>query len=295
LLRRIHELINGALTEEEIAAELVRADGQRSHFRDTSTELIELTHEQLWSDYVADLWPEKARAAVIAHAAELTLLWTRRPDWRLRPGIADLLDYTIGIGLPVAVVSNTACGRAHREMLDRSGLTGAFAIQVYSDELGVFKPHPEMIWTAARELDVATSHCWFVGDKIDKDIVCARRAGVGSAILMPEGEVRPGPATPDEVVADGYELLALLRRSIVDKASVEPEWVTLSRRLANDPDVAPAAAPQPPEGPAQPEPAQPHPAQPHPAQPHPAQPELAQPEVPFAGAFEPDTADISRL
>ena len=148
--------------------------------------------------------------------------------------------------MPVAVVSNTRSGQAHRDVLDDLGVTGAFAIQIYSDELGVYKPHPSMIWAATRELGVEPGECWFVGDQIGRDIVCARRAGVGAAVLMPPGpprppaprlgirpavvepgaakpvevkppaarpvEVGPGETTPDVVVADGHELLNLLRQ-----------------------------------------------------------------------------------
>lgn len=272
LVARVHRLVGGALTEEEIERSLAQADGVRKQRRNDSTDFIEFSHEQLWGELVAEQWPAMARAAVLVHAADLTRQWARRPDWRLRAGMADLLDFTIGRGMPVAVVSNTRSGQAHRDMLDELGVTGAFAAQVYSDELGVFKPHPSMIYAAARELNVPVGRCWFVGDQVGKDIVCARRAGAGAAILMPrgarpqaegarvpgsdtapqaegahgkgggagpqgegahargEGPQSPGagaPAqagpqsaadraetTPDAVVADGTELLALLRQAL---------------------------------------------------------------------------------
>ncbi|MEU8002608.1 HAD family hydrolase [Catellatospora sp. NPDC049111] len=219
LVDRVHRLVGGALSTAEIHESLERADDVRSERRDTSTDFVELSHEQLWGELVAAEWPAVARATVLVHAGDLTRQWARRPDWRLRPGMADLLDFTIGLGMPVAVVSNTRSGQAHRDILDELGVTGAFAVQVYSDELGVFKPHPSMIWAAARELGVAAAACWFVGDQLSKDIVCARRAGTGAAILMPHGDSpQKGDGspetTPDAVVADGTELLALLRQSL---------------------------------------------------------------------------------
>ncbi|MEV4414211.1 HAD family hydrolase [Catellatospora sp. NPDC049609] len=219
LVVRVHRLVGGALTEDEIVASLQRADDLRDERRAASTEFLELSHEQLWGELIAEQWPAMARAAVLVHAGDLTRQWARRPDWRLRPGMADLLDFTIGRGMPVAVVSNTRSGQAHRDMLDELGVTGAFAAQIYSDELGVFKPHPSMIWAAARELGVQAAQCWFVGDQVGKDIVCARRAGTAAAILMPYGtKPRQGDGTPettpDAVVADGTELLDLLRKSL---------------------------------------------------------------------------------
>jgi N-acetyl-D-muramate 6-phosphate phosphatase len=219
LVGRVHLLIRRALSEEEIRTDLKRADKQRSADRNASADHVEIKHEQLWGQYVAEHWPAEARATVIYHAVELTRLWARRPGWRLRQGITDLLDYTLGRGLPVAVVSNTRSGLAHREVLDDFGVSPAFATQIYSDEVGVFKPHPEMIWAAARELSVSPGACWFVGDQVAKDIACARAAGAGAAILMPSSDrEQPAEPVPDLVVADGHELLAALREQL-DSAS----------------------------------------------------------------------------
>jgi FMN phosphatase YigB (HAD superfamily) len=215
LIQRIHQLTGGAVSEEEIGVSLDNARRTRSRMRQNTEECLEISHEQLWGELVAAEWPAVAKATVLVHAGELTGQWARRPDWRLRPGISDLLEFTVGRGMPVAVVSNTPCGQAHRDALDEFGLTGAFAVQIYSDELGVYKPHPSMIWAAARDLGVAAADCWFVGDQPHRDIRCARRAGAGAALLMPEGEPREiGADTPDAVVADGTELLALLRQAL---------------------------------------------------------------------------------
>ncbi len=209
VVARVHQLIRGALSEEEILAELRRADKLRDEWRAGSEGHRELTHAQLWGDLVADLWPEQAREALLARAAELTYLWSMRPSWELVPGMAALLEFTLGVGMPVAVVSNTRCGQAHRDALDRLGVSPAIAAQIYSDEIGVFKPHPEMIRAAAREIDVPVGACWMVGDKVDKDIACARAAGAGGAILMAS---QPHPQA-DWTVADGHRLLALVSAS----------------------------------------------------------------------------------
>ena len=206
LAARVHQLISGALTEDEIVAELKRADKLREQRRASGGEHRELTHAELWGDFVADLWPEPAREAVLAHAEELTYQWTVRPGWQPVPGMAALLEYTLEVGMPVAVVSNARCGRAHRDALDQLGLAPAMAAQIYSDELGVLKPHPEMILAAVRQIDVPVGQCWMVGDKVHRDIACARAAGAGGAILMAQ---QPHPEA-DRTVADGHRLLSLV-------------------------------------------------------------------------------------
>jgi len=210
VVKRVEGLIGGLLSEEEIASELARAQQLRLEFRASTGQ--ELTHERLWREFVADLWPEDAREKVVAHATELTYAWANRPSWTVIEGMSELLEYTLGSGLPVAVVSNTRCGQAHRDCLERLGLTGAFAHQIYSDELGVCKPNPEMIRVAAQALWEAPKDCWMVGDK-RKDVECARQAGAGAAILMGD---RPdaADADPDATVADGHELLKLLKKTV---------------------------------------------------------------------------------
>jgi N-acetyl-D-muramate 6-phosphate phosphatase len=210
VVKRVKGLVGGLLTEEEITSELARAQQLRQEFRASTGQ--ELAHERLWREFVADLWPHDAREKVVAHARELTYAWANRPSWTMIDGIPELLEFTLGIGLPVAVVSNTRCGQAHRDCLERLGLTGAFAHQFYSDELGVCKPHPEMIRVAAHALWEAPRACWMVGDK-RKDVECARQAGAGAAIVM-GNRADAADADPDATVADGHELLKLLKRAV---------------------------------------------------------------------------------
>jgi HAD superfamily hydrolase (TIGR01549 family) len=209
LVGRVHRLIGGVLTLDEIWAELRRADKVRDEIRDAEGH-VEPSHTRLWGELVADLWPEPAREAVVAHADELTYLWAYRPSWSLVPGIAAVLEFTLGQGMPVVVVSNTRSGQAHRDALERLGVGYAFAAQIYSDEVGVCKPHPEMIRAAARAADVPVEACWMVGDQVNRDIACARAAGAGGAILM-AGEPNPDA---DWTVVDGHRLLALLAANV---------------------------------------------------------------------------------
>jgi FMN phosphatase YigB (HAD superfamily) len=209
---RVHRVIRGALPLEQIQADMAAASEARDGWRRDPAN-PELTHAQLWGAYVAKDWPVPAKAAVVEHCSELSAMWATRP-WHVVDGITELLEYTISRGIPVAVVSNTISGRAHREFLERSGLTAAFAAQFYSDEVGCFKPNPEMLLGAARFLYEPIDRCWFVGDSIQRDVACGRAAGVGGMILRPShawsNEDRAS-ADADAVVADGHEILKLLK------------------------------------------------------------------------------------
>lgn len=212
LVLRLFNVAGGALTPAEVNRSLTAATAAYARWRDEEHP-AELTHEELLALVTRD-WPPLARAAVRTRATALAYEWTYRTSWAVRPGIRRALAAARARGLPLAVVSNTMCGAAHRDFLTRAGLAAAFAAQVYSDEAGVRKPNPEMIWRAARELGVPPGRCWFVGDSRRRDLVCARRAEAAAAILMTSPRTgREDPAGlpgPDAVVADGDGLADLL-------------------------------------------------------------------------------------
>jgi FMN phosphatase YigB (HAD superfamily) len=177
----------------------------------------ELRHEQFWSDFVASDWPAAAREVVLGHATTLChRLGEVYHSWQVRPGIADVLAEASRAGALLAVVSNTLYGSAHRDFLERAGLADRFSVQLYSDEAGVRKPNPELIGRALGALGVPAEHAWFVGDTLSRDVLCGRRARVGVTVLMRSSRTEYdllAPSTrPDYVVADPYELRALLGR-----------------------------------------------------------------------------------
>ncbi|WP_199736595.1 HAD family hydrolase [Micromonospora sp. HM5-17] len=230
LLRRLEVLVGDVVPVAQIARDL--ADGARRYarWRDTVSNdprPTELSHEQVWGDVVAVDWPPAAREAVRREATPLSYAWSWRDDWAVRPGIPEALRAAAAAGLPLAVVSNALCGAAHRDFLAAAGLGDMFAVQLYSDEVGLRKPNPELAWRAAAAVGVPVEDCWFVGDTVDRDVRCARRAGAGAAVLMrsprtdrerptPEQVASPEAAperVPDVVIDDGYGLRDLLDRA----------------------------------------------------------------------------------
>ncbi|MFV2019898.1 HAD family hydrolase [Micromonospora sp. LOL_023] len=221
LVGRLRDLTGGALPAERITRALT--DGQREYaaWRDRVGEQPrprEYSHLQVWQEFITRDWPEAARDAVLAEATSLSYEWTRRPDWAVRPGVPEALTTAADAGLPLAIVSNTLCGAAHRDFLAEVGLGDRFAVQIYSDEAGVRKPNPEVAWLAAEAVGVPVGQCWFVGDSRARDIPCARRAGAGAAVLMVSARTDREPGlpdgTPDATVDDGHGLRRLLERSM---------------------------------------------------------------------------------
>ena len=214
LVERLVELTGGAVTAADVVQDLAAGVLAYARWRDDAGPApAELTHAEVWSTFMTGSWPAAARSAVAREATPLSYTWTWRPDWAVRPGIPAVLAAIGSAGLPMAVVSNTLCGAAHRDFLGRAGLGGHFGAQLYSDESGVRKPNPELALRAARELGVPIDRCWFVGDSPRRDVACARGAGVAAMVLMRSSRTaaEEDPALgPDAVVDDGHGLLALL-------------------------------------------------------------------------------------
>ena len=198
LVRRVGELTAGLLTEAELAADVTAGRRAYAQWRDglaRTAEPDELTHLRFWTDFVAADWPAPARDAVAAHATELTRIFVSRGSaWHLRAGVRDTLDLAREEGIASAVVSNTLCGSAMRQFLETSGIADHFAAQIYSDEVGIRKPHPRIAYLALDALGVPADAAWFIDDQLSRGILCARRAGVATAIHVYAG---PDQADPD--------------------------------------------------------------------------------------------------
>jgi HAD superfamily hydrolase (TIGR01549 family) len=220
LVELLAGVVDGAVPAEVIASDLEAGAQAYAHWADAMARPyapLELSHRQFWSDFVCADWPTGAREAVLARASELAYeLAEHDAGRRMRDGVVDLLDVATGAGIPVAVVSNTLCGAAFRDFLAGAGVGDRFAAQVYSDETGFRKPNPAMVRAATDALGVAPADVWFVGDTPLRDILAARRAGVGFAILVrSERVVTADPrAVPDVSVDSMVEVHRLLADAI---------------------------------------------------------------------------------
>lgn len=213
LVLRVYNLTGGVLTPGEIQLRLTEAAEAYGRWRDEDHP-DELPQAEVWERFVLGGWPSSAQVRVRAAVKRLSYDWAWRHNWALRPGIPELLSAAASRHLPMAVVSNTLCGAAHRDFLTKAGVGDRFAAQIYSDEAGVRKPNPQMIWLAAAELGVDAADCWFVGDSFQRDVVCGRRAEVAKVIVMRSVRTaKEDPAAwpdPDAIVDDGLGVAALL-------------------------------------------------------------------------------------
>lgn len=183
----------------------------------------ELAPREIVGDFLAADLPERARLLLVAEASDVLLeVTTTLSEHRVRPGIRELLDLADANGIPVGIVSNAHSGRSHRAVMAQHGLDGRFAVQCYSDEVGLRKPHPGIIELAAEACGTTADRCWYVGDTQDRDVVAGRRAGVAAVILTRSHHTDAPPfavdGEADAVYADPRGVADALRAALAGGA-----------------------------------------------------------------------------
>jgi putative hydrolase of the HAD superfamily len=136
---------------------------------------------------------------------------------RLTPGAAEVLPRLRARGLRLGVVSDTtlATGRVLRGVLAAAGVLGHFepAALVFSDEVGVPKPRPEVFRAALAGLDLPAGDVVHVGDLRRTDVAGARAAGMYAVRYTGCADDQTPLAEADAVISDLRELPALLDRA----------------------------------------------------------------------------------
>lgn len=181
----------------------------------------ELAPREIVEDFLLVDLPAPVRSALALDSGRLLAAKSRAvSDHHLRSGVRDLLDQAHDHGILIGIVSNAHSGRAHRDILAELGVDSRIGVQVYSDEVGIRKPHPGMVSMAAEALGVPVEECWYVGDTLDRDVVAGRRAGVAQVLITRDRRTDHPPfdvtATPDRVFDSPVELLEHLREALAE-------------------------------------------------------------------------------
>ena len=125
----------------------------------------------------------------------------------LESGFAPLLRYLRGKGRKTGVVSNAVFpDQIYISQLEDDGLKDLLDICVFSYGAGVLKPERRILEIACSSLGLETAQCVLVGDKLDKDVACARNAGATSIWYNSGGSERVTGVVPDYEVRSLAEL-----------------------------------------------------------------------------------------
>jgi len=102
---------------------------------------------------------------------------------KAEPEIKTTLTKLKELGLALGILSNTFVnGSSLDKHLEQSGILDFFPVRVYSYEFDFRKPDIRIFKTAAERIGESPENILFVGDRIDKDILPAIKAGM-TAVL----------------------------------------------------------------------------------------------------------------
>jgi putative hydrolase of the HAD superfamily len=158
----------------------------------------------------AGAWPTDAQ---IAEALEVRSALYRK--WFVpRPGAEEILRELRERAMPTALIS--MCAPDTPALWRASPLGGLIDVEVFSCEVGLRKPEPEIYLAAAERLEVEPASCLYVGDGAYAELSGASSVGMHAVMIRdpaeaeveamrPEAEDWSGPA-----IADLREIIALL-------------------------------------------------------------------------------------
>ena len=94
-------------------------------------------------------------------------------------GIHDVLDALRRFGIEAAIVSNNSfTGKVLERELSAHQLLDHFKFVISSVDFGFRKPHRRIFDLAVKKLGFDPSDIWFIGDKVEYDVIGARDAGL---------------------------------------------------------------------------------------------------------------------
>ena len=177
--------------------------------------LIELPPERIWREFVLRDFPvEPHQLDGVAEELAFTVD-TRYMQRQMRPEIPEALEAIQALGLKMGIISNIQSRRQVPTALERYNLLRYFDPIVISSAYGWRKPDPSIFHHAASLAQVPASACVYVGDRISRDILGARRAGYALAVQIrhdyKEGDDPDEPA-PNAVIEDMRQLTAILQQ-----------------------------------------------------------------------------------
>lgn len=127
------------------------------------------------------------------------------------PGAALALAGVHARGMRIGLVSNTIWpGELHREDLATLGLLEYIDYAVFSGDLGIWKPRPQIFLQVLERLDVAPAEAVFVGDSPREDIRGAQAVGMRAIWIRSPEFALPDDIHPDGIITTPGDILDLL-------------------------------------------------------------------------------------
>ena len=199
--------------------DLAPADEIRAHFRERFEPLFWVPGTLEEIEYPGLIRQALAHFDVQLSDAELArFLEAEHAAWQparvLGTTTHALLDSLRGRGLKLALVSNAFDpGWLLRRDLEQMGVAGRLDFAVFSSEVGLRKPHPEIFRRALEAVGAEAERALFVGDRLYEDIRGAGELGMTTVqALWFRADENPDGREPDHQAFTQFDVLNIARR-----------------------------------------------------------------------------------
>ena len=158
---------------------------------------LEFIREELWGAALAHIG---IADTALAQRAAANYNRYRTKYFKLFPGAADLLRLLRARGIKLGLVTN-GFSVTHREKIALLQIGEYFDAIFIADEVGMIKPDPLLFAHACQKLQRAPAVSAMVGDRYERDIRGAQKAGLFTVWMNVHGaSLPPGAPAPDATV-----------------------------------------------------------------------------------------------
>ncbi len=136
-------------------------------------------------------------------------------EWDIpNDGITELFQFIKGKGSKIGILSNSAMhGDIYKNIYDYYGLSQYIDDYVFSYDINFRKPDKNIFLYACERLSVNPENCIMVGDKIDKDIIGAKKVGMRTIWYNYDGKFSSNE--PDWEISHFREMTGILEDSAI--------------------------------------------------------------------------------
>jgi phosphoglycolate phosphatase len=178
--------LDGVLVDSKAAwLETMNAMRHELGLPDVTREAFDAAWGQSTSDDARDFFDSRYTEAELTASYEREFNLHLDKIHALEPNTADVLDTLIQAHYPLAVATNAPRGTA-LAMLAHAGLSSRLPVVVTPEDVARPKPAPDLLFEAARRLDLELGEVLLVGDTI-VDIAAAAAAGVRAVGYRTDG------------------------------------------------------------------------------------------------------------
>ncbi|MBY9004479.1 MAG: HAD family hydrolase [Candidatus Lokiarchaeota archaeon] len=166
--------------------------------------------EKRFINLLSDINVKMSNTEIIEIVKKLEDMMLNNPP-PLKPNVKKTLE-SLAPKYKIGLISDTGItpGRVLKQALEHHEILQFFDTLIFSDEIGVYKPHPLPFQTALKNLAVPAELSIHIGDLIDTDIVGAKNFNMSAIWVNNEPNIELLKIKPDYIIKDIYEAVGII-------------------------------------------------------------------------------------